>query len=125
MATVSDALIILSHVDYLRLKRELKESGLDLCYSAQVGTPIRLDWSIELFQDPIFLQHLNEHRPSDTTYRIVSVRHIKPGGWFRPDQFSVTFHAVRTQQDDELQQYLAEHQVKGSTSAPKEMLAAS
>jgi hypothetical protein len=125
MNTMSDELIILTHADYLRLKRELKEAGLDLCYSAQVGTPLRLDWSPELFRDPVFLRHLAEHRPTDATYHIVSVRHTKSGGWFRPDQFSMTFHAVRTQQEDELQQYLAEHQVKGSTSAPKEMLAAS
>jgi hypothetical protein len=125
MNTTSDELIILTHAEYLRLKRELKEAGLDLCYSAQVGTPIRLDWSPGLFEDPIFLRHLSEYRPLDSTYRIVSVRHIKPGGWFRPDQFSVTFHAVRTQQDDELQQYLAEHQVKSSSTAPKAMLAVS
>jgi hypothetical protein len=125
MNATSDRLIILTHAEYLRLKRELKEAGLDLCYTVQLGAPIRLDWSPRLFEDAAFLRYLTAHRPLDPTYRIASVRHIKKGGWFRPDQFSVSFHAVRTPQDVELQQYLAEHQVKSSAAAPKDMLAVS
>ena len=44
-------LIILTYVDYIRLRRELKAAGFDLCYTAQVEQPVRLDWSPHLMHD--------------------------------------------------------------------------
>ncbi len=122
METTTDHLIMLTHAAYLRLKQDLKAAGLDLCYVAQAGQPIRLDWSSQLFKDPKFLQQLEERRPADASYRIASVRHIKKGGWFRPDEFILAFHAVSARRDTELQQYLNEHQVHSSSDTPQAML---
>ena len=58
-------LIILTRVDYVRLRRELKAAGLDLCYMAQAGQPIRLDWSPDLFSDAKFLKQVAQRRPTD------------------------------------------------------------
>lgn len=118
-----DDLIILTYADYLRLRRDLKAAGVDLCYMAQAGQPVRLDWSSELFSDPKFLQQVAERRPADASYRIASVWHAKKGGWLRPDEFIVTFHGVSPRQDAALQQYLAEHSVHSSTEALKQKLA--
>lgn len=114
--------IVLTHADYLRLKHDLKEAGLDLCYSAQVGQPLRLDWSIGLFTEDKFRQYLAAHRPGDEAYRIVSVQYIKKGGWFRPDEFALTFHAVGVTQGDDLQQYLRDHNIQSSPEAVKAKL---
>ena len=45
MVDTEQDLIILTYVDYIRLRRELKAAGFDLCYAAQVEQPVRLDWS--------------------------------------------------------------------------------
>lgn len=118
----SAELIILTYADYMQLRRDLKSAGLDLCYMAQMAQPIRLDWSLDLFDDPKFLQQLTARRPADPGYRIASVWHAKKGGWFRPDEFIITFHTVGATQETAFAQYLAERQVQSSTSAPKAKL---
>lgn len=115
-------LIILTQADYAQLRRDLKQAGLDLCYMAQAAQPIRLDWSLELFSDARFLDQIANRRPPDSSYRIVSVRQTKSGGWFRPDEFMVTFHSVGALQEAQLHQYLAEHPVRSSAKAPKDRL---
>jgi hypothetical protein len=120
--SATEELILLTHAAYLRLKRDLKAAGLDLCYAAQAAQPIRLDWSDALFQDLKFLQQMQQRRPADTSYRLASVQHTKKGGWFRPDEFTLTFHAVSSVRDADLQQYLYDHQVQSSTETPKAML---
>ncbi len=122
MDTTTENLVILTQADYVRLKQDLKAAGLDLCYTAQAGQPLRLDWSAALFQDPKFIAQLTERRPADPTYRIASVQHTKKGGWFRPDQFSVSFHGVGAMQQDDLEQYLTEQNIHTSTEASKAML---
>jgi|Tabmets5t2r1_1033131.scaffolds.fasta_scaffold224948_1 hypothetical protein len=117
-------LILLTHAAYLRLKHDLKAAGLDLCYAAQAAQPIRLDWSAALFQDAKFLQQVEQRRPADASYRIASVQYTKKGGWFRPDEFTITFHAVSSVREADLQQYLRDHQVRSSTEAPKALLGA-
>jgi hypothetical protein len=116
-------LIILTYADYVRLRRELQAAGLDLCYMAQSGQPIRLDWSSALFTDPKFLQQVAERRPIDPSYRLVSVWHAKKGNWFRPDEFIITFHSVSIPQEADLQQYLTTHQVRSSVDVPMAKLA--
>ena len=118
-------LIILTYVDYIRLRRELKTAGFDLCYMAQMEQPVRLDWSPELIRDPEFLRQLAQRRPADPSFRIAAVRLIKKGNWFRPDQYAVTFHAVGATHDAELQRYLAEHNVHSSVDAARTTLTAS
>ncbi|GIX48290.1 MAG: hypothetical protein KatS3mg131_2501 [Candidatus Tectimicrobiota bacterium] len=118
----TDDLIVLTYADYLRLRRELKEAGLDLCYMAQAGRPIRLDWSPDLFSDAKFRQELAARRPPDPCYRIVSVWLARKGNWLRPDEFTVTFHAVSPIHDAALEKYLAEHQVRSSAEATWEKL---
>lgn len=118
----TEELIVLTHADYLRLKHDLKEAGLDLCYSAQVGQPLRLDWSIGLFTDDKFRHYLAKHRPADAAYPIVSVQHVKKGGWFRPDAFVLTFHAVGALQSDDLQRYVGDHNIQSSPEATKAKL---
>ena len=120
--TAHEDLIILTYADYLRLRRELKAAGLDLCYTAQAGRPVRLDWSSDLFSDATFLAQVSECRPADPSYRIVSVQHTKKGSWLRPDEFILTFHSTGVLQDADLQRYLAEHQVRSSADAPKAKL---
>lgn len=115
-------LVVLTYNDYVQLKHALKEAGLDLCYMAQAGQPIRLDWSPDLFTDVKFVEQLVERRPDDPSYRIVSVWQAKQGGWFRPDEFIVTFHTVGALQQEALERYLTEHEVHGSATAPKEQL---
>ena len=122
MDNPTEKLVILTHAEYTRLKQDLKEAGLDLCYTAQAGQPLRLDWSAHLFQDAKFLQQVEERRPDDPAYRIASVRYLKKGGWFRPDEFGVSFHTTGDLQQDELAQYLTDHQIRSSTEAPKAML---
>ncbi|MGQ4807631.1 hypothetical protein NKDENANG_00986 [Candidatus Entotheonellaceae bacterium PAL068K] len=116
-------LILLTQTDYIRLRRDLKAAGMDLCYKAQAGKPIRLDWSSDLFSNATFLMQVARQRPADPSYRIASVWHAKPKGWFRPDAFIVTFHSVSDLKDAELQQYLTEHEVRSSTDVPKANLA--
>jgi hypothetical protein len=65
---------------------------------------------------------LDERRPDDPAYRIASVRHLKKGGWFRPDEFGVSFHTTGDLQQDELAQYLVDHHIRSSPEAPKAML---
>ena len=115
--------IILTHGDYTRLRREWKTAGFDVCYSAQIEQPVRLDWSPDLFRDPEFLQQLNTRRPAGGCFRIVSVRLTKKGNWFRPDQYAVVFHAVGALQDTAFQQYLAEQRVQSSPDASRARLA--
>ncbi len=122
MDTMTDNLVILTQAEYVRLKQDLKAAGLDLCYTAQAGQPLRLDWSEHLFQDDKFITQLSERCPADTSYRIVSVQHTKKGGWFRPDEFSVSFHGVGAQQQDDLERYLADNDIHSSAAASKEML---
>jgi hypothetical protein len=119
---MTEALIVLTHAEFVRVKQDVKEAGIDLCYTAETGEPVRLDWSPQLIQDPLFQEQLARHRPADDSFRIASVRHTKKGGWFRPDQFKVTFHAVSALQEDALQQYLAAHNIQSSSQAPKAML---
>jgi hypothetical protein len=118
-------LIILTYVDYIRLRRELKTAGFDLCYMAQMEQPVRLDWSPELIGDPEFLRQLAQRRPADPSFRIAAVRLIKKGNWFRPDQYAVTFHAVGVLRDAEFQRYLSEHHVQSSADASRALLTAS
>jgi hypothetical protein len=118
-------LIILTYVDYIRLRRELKAAGFDLCYTAQVEQPVRLDWSPNLIQDPEFLQQIAQRRPADPSFRIAAVRLIKKGSWFRPDQYAVTFHAVGALRDAEFQRYLDEHHIQSSTDVSRALLTAS
>jgi hypothetical protein len=122
MSTTTEALIVLTHAEFVRFKQDVKAAGIDLCYTAETGEPIALDWSPRLIQDPLFQEELERRRPADASFRIASVRQTKKGGWFRPDQFKVTFHAAGALQEDALQQYLAEHQIHSSSQTPKEML---
>ncbi|ETX03864.1 MAG: hypothetical protein ETSY2_32150 [Candidatus Entotheonella gemina] len=122
MSTSTEELIILTHAEFVRLKQDVKEAGIDLCYTAETGEPIRLDWSLQLMQDPLFVEQLQRRRPVDASFRIVSVQHTKQGGWFRPDQFKLTFHAVGAMQEEALQTYLSEHNIQSSAQAPKAML---
>ena len=118
-------LIILTYVDYIRLRRELKAAGFDLCYIAQVEQPVRLDWSPELMRDPEFLRQLAQRRPADPSFRIAAVRLIKKGNWFRPDQYAVTFHAVGALREADFQHYLTEHHIQSSTDVSRALLTAS
>ena len=116
-------LIILTDADYRRLRRELKEAGLDLCYMAQSHQPVRLKWSEDLFQRADFRQHLAQRRPADPNYRLVSVSLLKKATWFQPDQFAVTFHAVGDLHNAGLETFLAEHNVQSSAETSRDMLA--
>ena len=116
-------LIILTDADYRRLRRELKEAGLDLCYMAQSHQPVRLKWSPDLFQRADFRQHLAQRRPTDPGYRVASVSLLKKATWFQPDQFAVAFHAVGDLQHADLEAYLAEHNVQSSAETSRDMLA--
>ena len=118
-------LIVLTYADYVRLRRELKAAGLDLCYTAQIEQPVRLDWSPELFQDPEFLRQVAPRRPVDHSFHIAAVRLTKKGNWFRPDQYAVTFHAVGATRDAELQHYLEAHNVRSSVDVSRAMFMAS
>jgi hypothetical protein len=118
-------LIILTYVDYVRLRRELKTAGFDLCYMAQMEEPVRLDWSPDLIRDPEFLRQIAQRRPADPSFRIAAVRLIKKGSWFRPDQYAVTFHAVGVTRDAEFQHYLTEHQIQNSADASRALLTVS
>ncbi len=122
MSATTEELIILTHAEFVRFQQDVKAAGIDLCYKAETGEPVRLDWSLQLLQDPEFQEQLEQRRPADASFRIVSVRHTKKGGWFRPDQFKLTFHAVGALQEDALQQYITEHNVQSSSQAPKELL---
>lgn len=121
MDTVQE-LIILTYAEYVRLRRELKTVGLDLCYMAQMEQPVRLDWSPELLHDPEFLRQVTQRRPVDTSFRIAAVRLTRKGNWFRPDQYAVTFHAVGATHDAALQRYLTEQNVHSSTDVSRAML---
>lgn len=121
MDTAQD-LIVLTYVDYVRFKRDCKSAGFDLCYMAQAEQPIRLDWSLDVLHNPEFLQQVAKRRPVDPCYRIASVRLLKKGTWFRPDQYSVTFHAVGVMRDAAFQGYLADNQITGSAQAPRALL---
>ena len=125
MVDMEQDLIILTYVDYVRLRRELKAAGFDLCYMAQMEQPVRLDWSPNLIRDPEFLRQIAQRRPTDPTFRIAAVRLIKKGNWFRPDQYAVTFHAVGARRDAEFQDYLAEHHIESSTDVSRALLTAS
>ncbi len=125
MVDTEQDLIILTYVDYVRLRRELKAAGFDLCYMAQMEQPVRLDWSPNLIRDPEFLRQIAQRRPADPSFRVAAVRLIKKGNWFRPDQYAVTFHAVGVMRDAEFQHYLTEHQVQSSADASRALLTAS
>ena len=125
MVDTEQDLITLTYVDYVRLRRELRAAGFDLCYTAQVEQPVRLDWSPNLMHDPEFVRQLAQRRPADPSFRIAAVRLIKKGNWFRPDQYAVTFHAVGALRDAEFQHYLAEHHIQSSTDASRALLTAS
>lgn len=112
-------LIILTQGDYVRLRREWKAAGFDVCYAAHIEQPIRLDWSPELFRDPEFLRQLHTRRPTEACFRIASVRLTKKGNWFRPDQYAVTFHAVGALHDAEFRRYLADQQLQSSPNASR------
>jgi hypothetical protein len=116
--------IILTYVDYLHLRRELKAAGFDLCYTAQIEQPVRLDWSPDLIRDPEFLRQIAQRRPADASFRIAAVRLTKKGNWFRPDQYAVTFHAVGVLPDAAFQDYLAEHHIQSSVDASRALLTA-
>jgi hypothetical protein len=63
--------------------------------------------------------------PAAANYRIASVWHAKKGGWFRPDEFVITFHTVGALQEAALAQYLTEHHIQSSAEASKARLARS
>ena len=125
MVDTEQDLIILTYVDYVHLRRELKAAGFDLCYLAQMEQPVRLDWSPNLIRDPEFLRQIAQRRPADPSFRVAAVRLIKKGNWFRPDQYAVTFHAVGVMRDAEFQHYLTEHQVQSSADSARPLLTAS
>lgn len=118
--TSDNHLIILTRQDYEQLRRDLKAADLDLCYMAQAGRPIRLDWTPDLFSDERFLSQVASRRPADLSYPIACVVHTKAGGWLRPDEFVVTFYGAGMLQEDALQRYLNEHQVQSSPQPPSE-----
>jgi hypothetical protein len=118
-------LVILTHTDYVRLRRDVKAAGFDLCYRAPIEQPVRLDWSPELLRDPEFLRQLAQRRPTDPSFRIAAVRLMKKGNWFRPDQYAVSFHAVGAMRDAEFQRYLTEQHVQSSVDASRALLTAS
>ncbi len=122
MSTTTEELIVLTHSEFVRLKQDIKEAGIDLCYTAESGGPVRLDWSEQLFQDPLFQEQMERLRPNDASFRIVSMQHTKKGGWFKPDQFKLTFHAAGALQDEALQKFLTDQNVQSSLQAPKAML---
>jgi hypothetical protein len=124
METVSatERLIILPHADYLRLKRDLKATGIDLCYTARISRPVRVPWSPLLFQDEILLNHIARHRPADSSYRLVSVRMTKRGGWVRLDEYTVAFHAVGSHQNAELEKYLQDHNLHTLAELSRDMV---
>lgn len=122
--TSANDLIMLTRQDYEQLRHDLKAAGLDLCYMAQAGHPVRLDWTPTLFSDERFLSQVAMRRPTDLSYRIVSVIHTRAGGWLRPDEFVVTFHGVGALQEEALQQYLNAHPVQSSSQPPSEKRAA-
>ena len=124
MVDTEQDLIILTYVDYLRLRRELKAVGLDLCYTTQMEQPLRLDWSPDLMRDPEFLRQIAQRRPTDPSFRVAVVRLIKKGNWFRPDQYAVTFYAVGVMRDAAFQHYLTEHQIQSSADASRALLTA-
>ena len=124
MDTVQE-LTILAYADYVRVRRELKAAGLDLCYTAQIEQPVRLDWSPGLLHDPEFVRQVAQRRPTDASFRIAAVRLIKPGNWWRPDQYAVTFHAVGLTHDAALQRYLAEQNVGSRSEVARAMFTAS
>ena len=117
--------IILTYVDYVRLRRELKAAGFDLCYMAQIEQPVRLDWSPDLIRDPEFLRQIAQRRPADASFRLAAVRLTKKGNWFRPDQYAVTFHAVGALRDAEFQHYLSEHHIQSSVDVSRALLTVS
>jgi cytochrome c oxidase subunit 4 len=102
-------LLVLSHEDYTQLRHELKEAGLDVCYTAQSARPIRRRWSPERLQDAALQQQIARRRPADASYRLASVQCTRPGNWLWPDQLTVTFHAVSPSHDAALQRYLDTH----------------
>jgi len=118
-------LIILTYVDYVRLRRELKAAGFDLCYMAQIEQPVRLDWSPDLIRDPEFLRQITQRRPAAASFRIAAVRLTKKGNWFRPDQYAVTFHAVGALRDAAFQHYLTEHHIQSSVDVSRALLTVS
>jgi hypothetical protein len=124
METVSatERLIMLPHADYLRLKRDLKAAGIDLCYTAQISRPVRVPWSPLLFQDEILLNHIARHCPADPSYRLVSVRMTKRGGWVRLDEYVVAFHAASSHQNAELEQYLQDHDLHTLAEVSRDMV---
>jgi len=87
-------LILLIYADYMRLRRERKAAGLDLCSMAQAGQPVRLDWSPEVFSDAQLLQQVAQRRPADRGYRIASVWQSKKGNWLRPRTHSLSLFTV-------------------------------
>ncbi len=117
-----DNVIILTYVDYLRLKRDLKEVGVDLCYTAQTSQPVRLKWHPLLFEKEAFVEHVAQRRPADRSYRIASVVHVKKATWLQSDQFVVAFHAVSRRQEADLERYLSDHHVQSSHDAARELL---
>lgn len=117
-----DHLIVLTHAEYVRLKRELKEAGVDLCFNAQMSQPLRLKWHPQLFEKEEFLEYLAHRCPAEKSYPIASVVCIKKATWFQPDQFIVAFHGVSRRQEADLQRYLSEHHVQSSAHASREML---
>lgn len=122
--SMTQDLIILTYADYIRLKQDLKAAGIDMCYTAEISQPVRLDWALDLFCQEDFLRQLAQRRPADAHYGVVSVRLTKKGNWFRPDQYAVAFHAVGVLQEARLQQYMADHNVQSSAEAPRVKLTA-
>jgi hypothetical protein len=122
-ASTTELLHILTYAEFLRVKRDLKAAGIDLCYTARMGRPVRVPWSTFLLQDPILLHHIERHLPVEPTYRIASVRMTKPGGWFGLDEYTVAFHSVSSTRDAELEQYLTEHNIHTRDEISRDMVA--
>jgi cytochrome c oxidase subunit 4 len=109
-------LLVLSHEDYTQLRHELKEAGLDVCYTAQSARPLRRRWSPERLQDAALQQQIAQRRPADASYRLASVQCTRPGNWLWPDQLTVTFHAVSPSQDAALQRYFDTYRARHQPS---------
>ena len=111
------ALIILDPEGYQNLRAELKDAGLDLCYSARSARPLRRRWGTDRTRpvdkrEDAFGLEVTQRRPSDPAFRIATVEVVKPGNWLFPPQFSVTFHAASAEHDEAVQRYLATHHIQ-------------
>ncbi len=104
-------LIILSQDAFAALRQALKETGVDLCYSAPSSRPVRMRWTPERAHEARFRQAIEARRPAGESFRLASVEVTKPGNRLCPDQLAVTFYAASEAHEAALQDYLMAHRV--------------